>query len=848
MFGRRYGLKCILALFLVAMGTNSAYAFKTFCVSDAQQLDAALQHARSAPDTTVIELAQGTYNLAATLLTTVLPNEAGVQFNALKLQGGFNSNCTSRTLNPENTVLDGGGRAGSMIMQGSLTIEGIRFQNFNLSTEFEVLMAHIDNTTTSVLDNHFAGVGLNVLYLCSDHGEIRVSGNLVSRSRTHGMLLSSACHSLITNTLHTTNGAKIVITNNTVVDSAGHGVITQWGEPNLPPPFTPNVVDLFLSNNIVWGSSDTDVFLQFGDLDHDHEAGGAEFHNNIFGSVFDDGSSAQAGSDSLHVDPQFVNRNAMPDGNYRLQNGSPAIDSGESTNRNIGLTATDLDGNPRVIGPAPDRGAYEFDPTVPTTLTVTNANDSGTGSLRQAIIDANTAVGMRYIEFNINGRCPQVINLDSDLPYITLPGLSINGFTQPGSKKNTLPNGDIAQRCIVLNGEGRGHSMGLTFAGAPSGFYWVQGLAFEGFGIALNMSAGQGNQVWGNQFGGNLWTPSTGGSTALSPNGIGIWLWGATTTTSVGGYDPSQRNLIDSASRSVGAPPENYAGRGIVMAATENGSGKNQIINNIIGLDAVESTAAVGMEVGIQLETASNLISGNVIGNNHNGIQVRGDGAHDNTISSNRIGISEDLLCVIGPCPLPNPAPNQAAIYFWQGAHDNAVTGNTITNSTLFGIELTNAGTYHNRITGNSIYGNPASWAANGAEINLDGYIYSSTHSLTTMPPPNAYLNYPIISSAGGNANVGQIAGYLESSNGSYTIQVYSSPKCEAGGAVAHGSSRQLTISNALTNQDGTGNFSFEFKASPGMSLVGRYITTTATDSHNNTSEFSPCVAYRGKK
>jgi hypothetical protein len=38
--------------------------------------------------------------------------------------------------------------------------------------------------------------------------------------------------------------------------------------------------------------------------------------------------------------------------------------------------------------------------TLPTTFTVSNLNDSGAGSLRQAIIDANTAAGADTIVFN----------------------------------------------------------------------------------------------------------------------------------------------------------------------------------------------------------------------------------------------------------------------------------------------------------------------------------------------------------------------------------------------------------------------------------------------------------------
>ena len=65
------------------------------------------------------------------------------------------------------------------------------------------------------------------------------------------------------------------------------------------------------------------------------------------------------------------------------------------------------------------------------TYTVTNTNDSGPGSLRQAILDANANPGADVIEFNIAGGGPYEIEPITDLPTITDP-LTIDGSTQPG--------------------------------------------------------------------------------------------------------------------------------------------------------------------------------------------------------------------------------------------------------------------------------------------------------------------------------------------------------------------------------------------------------------------------------
>ena len=65
-----------------------------------------------------------------------------------------------------------------------------------------------------------------------------------------------------------------------------------------------------------------------------------------------------------------------------------------------------------------------------TTFTVTNTNDSGTGSLRQAILDANALSGPDIICFDI-GSGTQTIAPLSPLPEIA-DVVTIDGTTQPG--------------------------------------------------------------------------------------------------------------------------------------------------------------------------------------------------------------------------------------------------------------------------------------------------------------------------------------------------------------------------------------------------------------------------------
>lgn len=111
---------------------------------------------------------------------------------------------------------------------------------------------------------------------------------------------------------------------------------------------------------------------------------------------------------------------------------------------------------------------------------VTNTNDSGTGSLRQAIISANTNPDFNSLLFFIPGAGPHTINLGSPLPAISNP-LWIDGFSQAGSIANFSQQASTsAQLKVAVNGASAGGGAnGLVFA--PGSYGVVRGLAIGGF-------------------------------------------------------------------------------------------------------------------------------------------------------------------------------------------------------------------------------------------------------------------------------------------------------------------------------------------------------------------------------
>src|ERR1044072_7613137 len=136
------------------------------------------------------------------------------------------------------------------------------------------------------------------------------------------------------------------------------------------------------------------------------------------------------------------------------------------------------------------RGVSAAGSLPPITFTVTNAKDTVAGSLRQAILDANTTPGPDTITFNISGAGLHTITPATPLPPITDPVL-IDGYTQPGASANTvMVGGSNAVLLIELNGMNAGaQADGLLINGNTT---TVRGLVinrFAGNGILLNAGA-----------------------------------------------------------------------------------------------------------------------------------------------------------------------------------------------------------------------------------------------------------------------------------------------------------------------------------------------------------------------
>jgi len=161
-------------------------------------------------------------------------------------------------------------------------------------------------------------------------------------------------------------------------------------------------------------------------------------------------------------------------------------------------------------------------PASATTYTVSNTNDSGNGSLRKAIADANAHIGADTI-WLIIGTGEKTINLSSQLPDVT-DAVLIDGWVQPGFSSAPLIRID--------GGAMAANSTGLRiYAGATT----LRGLTFTRFGTAVIVGGGDSISFRGCYFG-------TTGAAAFG-NQTGIRLYAGTNIT-VGGSGATDGNVI----------------------------------------------------------------------------------------------------------------------------------------------------------------------------------------------------------------------------------------------------------------------------------------------------------------
>lgn len=491
-------------------------------------------------------------------------------------------------------------------------------------------------------------------------------------------------------------------------------------------------------------------------------------------------------------------------------------------------------------------------------------------TLRSALLEVMACPDPDYvftINFDIPGDGPHVIDVGYFLPEPDRP-LVIDGYSQPGASPNTnsLDQGNNAVIQIELDGSASGGSVGLNLHGGNT---TIKGLALHSFGSGILIDNCDGCTIQGCFIG-------TDAAGAASGDAIGMSIENGDNNL-IGGSNPADFNVI--------------AGELIVG----EGSTINKIRGNYIGLDATGANTVGPGSISIR-NASNNIIDSNVSSGTYRGIEIRGLDARENTITNNFLGTDMTGINLLGT--------GLIGVYIFEGASNNYIgtpdNGNVIGSWQYRGIVLDSAfsnkiqgnwiGTDRNAAAdlgianeaihiinaaadnyiggvnsgegnviannsgvavcvgaelstpdeiagpGNAILGN--SIYANGFGIDLDPSGINTNDALDADTGPNDLQNSPELS----NVNVGtddiHIEGVLKSAAGTtYRVEFFTNEALDANDL---GQGQQFIGYTDITtdaNGDGAIDITFSTEVTPGY-----YVTATATDPDNSTSEFSNAV------
>jgi len=788
-------LCAVCALLLLSASAGAT----TVCVTDVAALKTALNNA-GGQDTDIL-LAQGTYALDSSLYFS-----AGLN-RSLRLLGGYSApNCATRTLNPSNTVIDGSGQNATSplvfsMKGGNLTIEGIRFTNFT-GQDVAIALQQLDGYESgkltfshNIVDHSAAGESVLSLYALI---EAEVTTNLLHDNTATQIAWLRGGGQL-------PRGARIV--HNTITANTGIGLRTNSSWELRP-------VELY--NNVLYGNSDAGLRVSSKSVYAQHNT-----INSVISDVAPTYMTGSAGNTS--ADPELSPATFVPVlGSSSINSGLPFADA---------LPATDLVGVKHFYGSAPDRGAFEVVNSDLSTFTVANTHDSGTGSLRDAINQANTSLGPSRIQFAISGGCaPQVITLSSTLPNIKVP-LIIDGYSQSGAHANTLDSGFDAQICVILSGGGSASVAMQVASGASAARLDVSGLLFSWFtNYAIVLADGAGHYVHGNSFG-----VDTAGTGSVFGNIGNLFLGGNAGAATIGGAAPAQRNLFGSARSGIGM--------GVTLAST---NAHSVVRNNYIGTSASGTQARANASAGVYIDASQyNLIANNVIaGNDGAGAWLIGSATTDaayNVLQNNRIGAGAN-----------GSALGNGAAGVWIAAHaqNNAIGGavysdllggNQIQSNAGPGVQIDGGG-FYNGVFANSIQLN------GGLPIDLDAAGPLVNDPLDADGGSNEGQNKPVITRAVLlDSYTMHIEGTLASKpTKPFYLNFYASSACDAAGF----GPAVVPLGALLTGPsaaDGSLSFSVDVGDSASSLWSNGVVTATATSagtSIGSTSELSACQTY----
>ncbi len=435
-------------------------------------------------------------------------------------------------------------------------------------------------------------------------------------------------------------------------------------------------------------------------------------------------------------------------------------------------------------------------------LIVTNTNDNGPGSLRDAIDLANIHPGLDTITFNLPGPNyeidlngglsvydPTVIDGTDNGHRVILSGKNFNAATTPADLL-TLTSGTYQSTYC-------GPVAGLTSSGST-----IENLAFvaDAYGAGVRITTDT-NTIVGNDFG----TPDL---TKVEPLLTGVVIDGTAQTggtaskNQIGGgslTDATQYNVI------VGATDDGI--EIVTDAADPTHATGNSVSGNYLGALPTGTATTYGNGNGVAIAYATgNTIGGsvgNVISGNQYGVDVD-DATALNTIQNNLIGLAPD-----GATALPNLLDGVELL----DSNAQSVTQNTISDNKGDGVDID--GGSSNVLTTNVIDSNAYGLVIDTSTNNTIGGTTAAAANTISL---NVGDGVNITNATGANAIEGNNIGFAADGK---------TPAGNLGNGVVLGGSPGQSIASNLIGYNVYGVYSSN---SGGSQITGNTITKNTGD------------------
>jgi hypothetical protein len=484
---------------------------------------------------------------------------------------------------------------------------------------------------------------------------------------------------------------------------------------------------------------------------------------------------------------------------------------------------------------------------------VTNVADSGSGTLRQAIMDANSAspeCAKQTITFTIPGDGTHTIQPRSELPPFNIP-IVLDGYSQTGSKANTANDGTNAVITIELDGSMAGNSNGIVigYAAPLSGLCGGNGSQVDGVVInnfklaAVEMSESpcpsnyQCDPVGAQIYGSFIGTDTTG--TLARPNRTGVHL-GLNSKSAIVGEArvglggnttplPLTRNIISGNS-----------GDGVLLESgtSDEPSLAHTIRNNLIGVDATGSLALPNGGYGViaDVGSSSEAIQNNLIaGHSTDGVRIVGGSTISVTYNAIGVGTGGVALGNLGDGIHVEGDAKGVTVGFGFPSLDARGLASIAYNG--------GAGLYaEDDVNVDVTYG---SFGSNGGlGIDLAPRGVNPNDALDADSGPNELLNTPVLQSAIIDVSASPptaVTGTLDTTaNTQNEIDFYVSESCDPSG---YGEGEAyLGYENVTTDASGHAQFSESFYVQPGLAITALTRRFSTTNPGLIVSEFSKCI------